>query len=114
MQSALASAESAMITVYFERYAGKWYEVARLSNRFQRKCASDTSAMYTQRDDGKITVVNECRTVDGRVTSVTGTAHVASKAGPNTKLKVTFFWPFYGDYWIIEWRRRTPIAGRTC
>jgi apolipoprotein D and lipocalin family protein len=88
--------------VDFSRYAGKWYEIARLPNRFQRKCASDTSAMYTQRDDGKIAVVNECRTADGRIASATGTAHVASKAGPNTKLKVTFFWPFYGDYWIID------------
>jgi apolipoprotein D and lipocalin family protein len=84
------------------RYAGKWYEIARLPNRFQRKCASDTSAVYTLRGDGKITVVNECRTADGRITSAKGAAHVALKAGPNTKLKVTFFWPFYGDYWIID------------
>ena len=84
------------------RYAGKWYEIARLPNRFQRKCASDTSAMYTIRGDGNITVVNECRTADGRITSAKGTARVASNAGPNTKLKVTFFWPFYGDYWIID------------
>ena len=84
------------------RYAGKWYEIARLPNRFQRKCASDTSAMYTIRGDGKINVVNECRMADGRITSAKGVAQVASKAGPNTKLKVTFFWPFYGDYWIID------------
>lgn len=84
------------------RYAGKWYEIARLPNRFQRKCASDTSAVYTLRGDGKITVVNECRTADGRITSAKGAAHVALKAGPNTKLKVTFFRPFYGDYWIID------------
>ncbi len=84
------------------RYSGKWYEIARLPNRFQRKCVSDTSATYTLRADGRITVVNECRTADGRITSVKGTARVSSKAGPNTKLKVTFFWPFSGDYWIID------------
>jgi apolipoprotein D and lipocalin family protein len=84
------------------RYAGKWYEIARLPNRFQRKCASDTSATYTVRGDGKITVVNECRTADGRIASAKGTAQVASKAGLNSKLKVTFFWPFYGDYWVID------------
>ena len=84
------------------RYAGKWYEIARLPNRFQRMCASDTSAMYTVRGDGKITVANECRTADGRITSAKGTAQVASKAGLNSKLKVTFFWPFYGDYWVID------------
>jgi apolipoprotein D and lipocalin family protein len=84
------------------RYGGKWYEIARLPNWFQRKCVSDTSATYTLREDGKITVVNECRTADGRATSVKGTARAALKAGPNAKLKVTFFWPFYGDYWIID------------
>ena len=84
------------------RYAGRWYEIARLPNRFQRKCSSDTIAMYSLRGDGKITVVNECRMADGHITSVKGTAHAASKVGSNTKLKVTFFWPFYGDYWIID------------
>ena len=54
------------------RYAGKWYEIARLPNRFQRKCTSDTTATYTLRDDGKIAVLNECRTADGRVASVKG------------------------------------------
>jgi apolipoprotein D and lipocalin family protein len=83
------------------RYAGKWYEVARLPNRFQRDCAGDTSATYSLRPDGKIKVVNECRKADGKVKQATGTARLAAKEGPNTKLKVTFFWPFSGDYWII-------------
>jgi apolipoprotein D and lipocalin family protein len=84
------------------RYAGAWYEIARLPNRFQRVCASDTKATYTLGKGGKIAVLNECRAADGRVTSAKGTARLASKTGPNTKLKVTFFWPFYGDYWIID------------
>jgi apolipoprotein D and lipocalin family protein len=84
------------------RYAGKWYEIARLPNRFQRDCASDTTASYVLRKDGRITVVNACRTSEGRVKSATGTARVASGKEPNTKLKVTFFWPFYGNYWIID------------
>jgi apolipoprotein D and lipocalin family protein len=84
------------------RYAGKWYEIARLPNFFQRKCAGDTTATYTLRSDGKITVVNACRTRDGRVTTAEGTARLADKQGPNTKLKVSFFWPFSGDYWIID------------
>jgi apolipoprotein D and lipocalin family protein len=83
------------------RYAGKWYEIARLPNRFQRDCAGDTTATYTLRPDGKITVVNECRTPGGRTKSAKGTARIADASGPNTKLKVTFFWPFSGNYWII-------------
>lgn len=84
------------------RYTGKWYEIARLPNRFQRACAGDTTATYTLRPNGKITVLNECRTADGRQKSAKGTAWVADARGPNTKLKVTFFWPFSGNYWIID------------
>lgn len=89
-------------SVDLKRYAGKWFEIARLPARFQRDCASDVTATYTIRPDGKIAVVNKCRTADGRLQSATGVARPASAKGPNTKLKVTFFWPFSGDYWIID------------
>jgi apolipoprotein D and lipocalin family protein len=88
-------------SVDLARYAGKWYEIARLPNRFQRDCAGDTTATYSLRPDGKITVLNQCRTAKGRTKTAEGTANVSSKEGPNTKLRVTFFWPFYGNYWII-------------
>ena len=83
------------------RYAGKWYEIARLPNRFQRACAGDVTATYTSRPDGRISVLNECRTAEGRTKSARGTAKRADQVHPG-KLKVTFFWPFYGDYWIID------------
>jgi apolipoprotein D and lipocalin family protein len=89
-------------SVDLSRYVGKWYEIAHLPAWFQRDCASDTTANYTLRSDGKITVLNQCRKADGVLKSANGTAHIASSGGPNTKLKVTFFWPFYGDYWIID------------
>lgn len=89
-------------SVDLTRYAGKWHEIARLPNRFQRDCASDTSATYTLRPDRKITVLNQCRQSDGRVKSATGTARLAGAKEPNSKLRVTFFWPFYGNYWIID------------
>lgn len=86
--------------VDLRRYAGKWYEIARYPNRFQRKCQADTTAVYTLRGDGKVQVVNACRQKDGKITTARGTAKVVDKKS-NAKLKVTFFWPFYGDYWII-------------
>lgn len=89
-------------TVDFARYEGKWYEIAHLPAWFQKDCASDTTATYSRRPDGKITVLNACRKADGKLKTASGTAKVASEKGPNTKLKVTFFWPFYGDYWIID------------
>jgi len=82
------------------RYSGTWYEIARYPNRFQRDCDSDTMAEYTVLKDGKVQVVNSCRQKDGKKKTVRGTAKVADKAS-NAKLRVTFFWPFYGDYWII-------------
>ncbi len=85
------------------RYMGKWYEIAHLPVRFERDCTGDITAEYTLRKDGKVTVVNSCRKTGGHVKSVKGTARVANPTtGPNTKLKVTFFWPFSGDYWIID------------
>lgn len=86
--------------VDLQRYLGKWYEIARYPNRFQRKCESDTTATYTLREDGKVQVVNACREKDGTMTTAKGTAKVVDPK-TNAKLKVTFFWPFYGDYWIL-------------
>jgi apolipoprotein D and lipocalin family protein len=83
------------------RYAGTWYEIARYPNRFQRKCDSDTTATYLLRDDGTVGVLNSCRKSDGTTTSSKGKARIADTA-TNAKLKVTFFWPFSGDYWIID------------
>ncbi len=85
-----------------DRYMGTWHEIARLPNRFQRECDRDTTATYSRRPDGKITVLNACVRGDGKAKSVKGTARLAQKDGPNTKLKVSFFWPFYGNYWIID------------
>lgn len=88
-------------SVDLTRYAGRWYEIARLPNRFQKKCAGGVAATYELRSDGKMNVINECRKASGEITRATGTAKVAEKTS-NAKLKVTFFWPFYGDYWILD------------
>ena len=104
MGTTLSSASTAPLTtvdhVDLNRYAGKWYEIARYPNRFQRKCQGDTTATYTIRTDGKVQVVNACREKDGKITTASGTAKVVDST-TNAKLKVTFFWPFYGDYWVI-------------
>jgi len=83
------------------RYIGRWYEIARYPTRFEKDCASDVTATYTQLSGGKIEVLNECRRADGQVKRSKGTASVVDKK-TNAKLKVTFFWPFSGNYWIID------------
>ncbi len=81
------------------RYQGTWYEIARLPLSWENKCAANVTATYTLRPDGKVTVLNQCKKKDGTETASTGTAEVVGKE--NSKLKVTFFWPFKGDYWIL-------------
>ncbi len=95
--------------VDLDRYAGRWYEIARLPNRFQNDCGCCVTATYTPREDGRLTVVNECRTGDGKSKAVEGEAKVASRDGPSSKLKVRFaprllsFLGFvWGDYWILD------------
>jgi len=81
------------------RYMGTWYEIAKYPNRFQKGCLC-TAATYTLRSDGKVTVVNRCRTDEGRTREARGWAKVVDPS-TNARLKVTFFWPFFGDYWIL-------------
>lgn len=83
------------------KYIGTWYEIARYPNRFQKDCADSVTANYSFRDDGKIKVVNQCRKADGKIKTATGKAKIADKK-TNAKLKVSFFWIFYGNYWIID------------
>ena len=85
--------------VDLNRYLGKWYEIARLPARFQEGC-TDTTATYALSEDGSISVLNECRR-NGKMKQAKGKAKVVDK-NSGAKLKVTFFWPFYGDYWIID------------
>jgi apolipoprotein D and lipocalin family protein len=88
--------------VDLNRYMGTWYEIASYPNSFQRGCTA-TKATYVLRDDGKVNVLNECRrgSLEGELTTARGTAKVVDGT-TNAKLKVTFFWPFYGGYWIID------------
>jgi len=87
--------------VDLKKYLGRWYEIAKYPNRFEKACASDETAAYALRKDGKLSVVNACRTSNGELKEAKGTAKVVDRE-TNAKLKVTFFWPFYGDYWILD------------
>lgn len=89
-------------TVELERYLGKWYEVARYDMRFQKGCEGVT-AEYSKRPDGLIRVLNTCRdgAVDGPIRTAEGKAKIVDTT-TNAKLKVSFFGPFSGDYWIMD------------
>lgn len=86
--------------VDLQKYLGDWYEIARYEHSFQKDC-KNVKANYSLRDDNKIKVVNSC-------TKITTNEFKEAKAvaynidETNSKLKVSFFRPFYGDYWILD------------
>ncbi len=91
--------------VDLERYAGLWYEVAKIPNRFQKQCVRGTTATYTLREDGRLDVVNRCLTREGTTDAARGVARIVDEAS-NAKLEVSFVsflgWrPFWGDYWVL-------------
>lgn len=90
---------STIPSVDLARYAGEWHEIESFPSWFQRGCAA-TKATYTPLPDGKIRVINTCER-NGRPVSIEGTARVVPGSN-NAKLKVRFFWPFEGDYWILD------------
>ena len=84
------------------RYVGTWYEIASFPQSFQRGCVA-TTATYTIRGDGDIDVLNRGRkdSLDGKEKAALGRAKVVDGT-TNAKLEVSFFRPFWGDYWIID------------
>jgi apolipoprotein D and lipocalin family protein len=95
--------------IEISRYLGLWYEMARYEAPFQKGC-DNVTADYTLRDDGKISVLNSC-VKDGETTTAKGRAKIVEggeDAAQNAKLKVSFFGPFYGDYWVLD--RAAPNA----
>ncbi len=102
MSAALAAETPVTVEqVDLDRYVGGWYEVASFPAWFQRGCTG-TTAEYSLRDDGKIRVVNTCfdETLDGRKRVAEGRAKVVEGSN-GSKLKVSFFGPFWGDYWVL-------------
>jgi apolipoprotein D and lipocalin family protein len=89
-------------SVDLDRYLGTWYEIAKMPQRYERNCRN-VFAEYTKHPDGYVIVHNWCEKSDGsgKINEIYGKAFPV-QGGNNSKLKVQFFWPFKGDYWIIE------------
>lgn len=89
-------------SVDIDRYLGRWYELYRYEAAFFKDCEAVT-ADYSRNPDGTIRVLNSCRkgSIDGPLKTATGKAKIADTAS-GAKLKVSFFGPFYGDYWVLD------------
>lgn len=99
---------TAVAKLDLDRYAGKWFEIAKYPNRFQKQCVGNTTATYTLKPNSRIEVANECLKKDGTTERAVGEAKIPNK-GDKAKLKVRFapkfisFLPFvWANYWVIE------------
>jgi apolipoprotein D and lipocalin family protein len=108
MDTVLSASHAEPVTVEsvnLNKYAGTWYEIAKIPNSFQKQCACNTTAEYSIRADGRIDVINRCTKSDGTVDEAKGIARIADTL-TNSKLEVSFvklfgIQLFWGDYWII-------------
>lgn len=93
---------STITTFDLDRYLGKWYEVARYDHAFERNLVG-TTAEYSLRDDGMIKVLNSgyLYTLDGKFKESVGKAKL-NKNGKPGQLRVSFFGPFYSNYYILD------------
>lgn len=88
--------------VDINKYMGTWYEIASFPQRFQRGCYCSMAQYTYNSQKGYVEVLNTCRknSPQGIIDTAKGKAFVTDKE-TNAKLKVQFFWPFKGKYWII-------------
>ena len=101
-------------SVDLNRYMGKWYEIAKIPNRFQKKCSGRTTAEYKLRAGGTVLVVNSCLDDEGKRMVAKGIAKVSDPV-TDAKLKVSFVrflgvHLFWGDYWIVGLDREYQYA----
>ncbi len=101
-----ATTPRTVASVDLARYAGTWHEVARFPQRFQDSAklrCEEVSATYTPRADGRLDVLNACvnALAEGRPRREAKGVAYAVEGSNNARLRVIFFWPFHGDYWVI-------------
>jgi apolipoprotein D and lipocalin family protein len=100
--STLAQRITTVDSVNLLRYEGLWYEIASFPQKFQKGCCG-TTAKYTLSEKGYVIVENSCYrdSLNGNLSYIKGKAFV-DKGSKNAKLKVQFFKPFKGKYWILD------------
>jgi apolipoprotein D and lipocalin family protein len=86
----------AVASVDLQKYAGTWFEIARMPNKYQKKCVGNITAVYSRKPDGDLGVVNQCIGSDGLTQSYKSEAKVVDRA-TNAKFKGG-----WGEYWIID------------
>jgi apolipoprotein D and lipocalin family protein len=101
-------APQAVASVDLKRYAGKWFEIARYPNKFQKKCVANTTATYSLNVDGSLGVLNQCLVKNGTLEGANGMAKIIDSAS-NAKFAMSFAAQYksfssddWRDYWILD------------
>jgi apolipoprotein D and lipocalin family protein len=98
------------------RYQGTWYEIAKFPNWFQKKCVSNTQAVYSLRPDGNLKVLNSCKQADGAISQAEGLARqIGAKDSPKLEVRFAPAWlaflpVVWGDYWVIDLDPQYQVA----
>lgn len=98
------------------RYLGTWYEIAKFPNWFQKKCVSNTKAVYTAKPDGNLRVLNSCKTAGGEISEAEGLARqIGAKDSPKLEVRfapewLSFLSLVWGDYWVIDLDSQYQVA----
>ena len=105
-----------ILSLDVQRYLGTWYEIAKFPNWFQKKCVSNTKAVYSTRADGTLKVLNSCKTADGEISEAEGAARqIGAKDSPKLEVRFAPVWlsfipMVWGDYWVIDLDPQYQVA----
>jgi apolipoprotein D and lipocalin family protein len=101
-QVSRAQTVSAVPTLDMNHFTGTWYEIARYPNKRQKECVKDTFTQIALADKpNQFQLVNACRTKTGDMDANDGTGKTHNKKSTDGRLKVSFLWPFYAQYWVL-------------
>ena len=90
-------------SVDINKYMGRWYDIASYPAFFQKGCRCTTADYELISEKGYVQVINRCiKFKNGKSKLIEAKAKAfVIEGSANARLKVQFFWPFRGDYYII-------------
>lgn len=107
-QSATPAPLATVPSVDLGRYMGRWYEIARFPNRFQKDCSGPATADYVLLSGGRVQVTNRCPQADGKVDEAIGEARrIGGPGSPKLEVRFAPDWlswlpSVWGNYWVID------------
>lgn len=97
-----------VVSLDLPRYLGRWYEIAKFPNWFQKKCVANTSAQYSLQSDGRVKVLNRCQREQGTMDEAVGVARqLGGPTSPRLEVRFAPAWlswlpMVWGDYWVVD------------